>query len=884
MIIKIMQHCLKTVLLLSFLMLSSSLSFGLIAAEPGQRVGNGNGANGNSNATESAVSSLNRQGPRASDDYIPPEIIKQQRAEQEELNRPRREENQIDVLFSDRFREQNNTDANFFQEEIFKSQMNDTGVFLEDNKLETLRKGDRASIRAIQEGVLSDFKKTEEGRTQKILDFKNPIFFVSEGIDTFSYTNSMDLCSVINLGARNVDCLVYPENDVNNIASILRRGQRSDFFDKTGVNADFIIVRDDVFSQYKRGRGPLALAPDLDLMMYLNGDYLFMFANSMSNVFSFEHLSAQRRGKQLKVGYVNQQSRVIFERTLARIYPNHAYRYQSINVSTVDNAKESICNPTDVDVFIFFGGKIPDNLAKAMEECASVINPLTLSDVTLAEVVKLTDFFSVANVVGYFPTISVINYLEIYIALERAYKAANQNNDPSVKLNLADYADGHNDTPMAQSSSASKPQASASPATAREREADARRQRAEQLRRQRDEERVKKINELKAQREEKKKREEELLAKRNQRSNQQSRWTSFLSVLNFSSKKDVKEEKKSEPVYLNQELIIKEDSLNKIKGRANNIRLLGSDVNATEAEVQSNANRVYVTANTAIKTFGIRYVLLASRYAKRDNVISVFDSIIRDYFLLRDSILTPDMAKFNISDLILGTQGFLMPNMYHPALSKYTSFLLEQKNKKTPEQTIAIRILSINANNINIRFPTPFGPPALTAEQMDSLYTKARELNRRKEELAAIRIFQRDTKNIDRALEDIRAGRASPDSLLRATGLDFVNAIVDEQSVMTQGMLSEERLSPDAMRELEKLVDPSTIPVNTATATDIQNSVEGATPPAGGTATAETPAPTNEAGTKTEASTGVATAQAPAATGNQANSAGQSPATPTPAN
>jgi len=612
-----------------------------------------------------------------------------------------------------------------------------------------------------------------------------------------------------------------------------------------------------------------------------------MFANSMSNIFSFEHLSAQKRGKQIKVGYINQQSRVIFERTLARIYPNHVYRYQSINVNSLNAARDNICNPTDVDVFIFFGGKFPEPLEKVMEECSSVINPLTLSDVTLAEVVKLTDFFSVANVVGYFPTTSVLNYLEIYIALERAYKATNQNDDASGKLNLADYADGS--TANIQSAATVKQQQVNSPADARARELEARRQRAEVLRKQRDEERVRRINELKQKREEEQRKREELLNKKKQGSGK-SRFASFFSFLNFSSKKDPTQDKKSEPVYLNQELIIKEDSLNRIKGRANNTTLLGASTFETEAERlinrTDNSGRIYVTANTAIKTFGIRYVLLASRYAKRENVISVFDSIVKDYFLLRENILTPDMAKFNISDIILGTQGFLIPNNYHPALAQYPTFLLEQKTRKTPEQTIAIKVLSATDSSNNINFPTPFGPAALTTEQMDSLYTKARELNRRKEELAVIRIFQRDTVNINKALEDIRNGKQSSDSLLRATGLDYVNAVVDEQSVLTQGMLSEERLSPDAMKELEKLVDPSTIPVKKNTADDVKNAVEGA---GNNTASGDTPAadsnakqPAAETANTTVApnSANAAANNTPAAsTANAANNNAAAPAT-----
>lgn len=771
---------------------------------------------------------------KASDKYLNPESLKLQKQEEEERNKALREQNEIDILYSDKYRNQNSDDFNQFEEEIFKSQINDTGVFLNNNdKLQLSKTDEKVRVKAIQEGVLAEYKNDVEQKNKKILDFKNPIFFASEGTETFSYTNTMDLCSLVNLGNANVDCLVYPEENPANIASILRRGQNSDLYERAGVNADFVIIRDDVYSQYKKGRGSIALAPDLDVLMYLNGDYLFMFANSMSNTFSFEHLSAKKQGKQIKVGFINQQSRVIFERTLAKLFPNHLYRYTSVNVSSLERARENICNPTDIDVFIYFGGKIPSDLGKAMDDCSPIINPLTLSDSTLSDIIKQTDFFSVANTVGYYPISSVLNYLEIYIALENSYRNALKNDSASAekKINLDDYSSKGN----VQTAEVNKSKPT-DKMTARDRELEAKRKRAEMLKKQRAEERTKRINELKKKREEKKLKEQELLAKKLNKNKKQedkteegpSKIAAFFSFLNFSSKSDPIEKKKEGPVYLNQELIIKEDSLNKIKGRANNNSLLGNNIYATENEKQnnqdSNLGRVYITANTAIKTFGIRYVLLASRYAKRENVINVFDSIVKDFFLVRGSVLTPDVARFNISDLILGTSGGAKVNNYHPALSKYPNYLLELKTRKTPEQTLALRVLNVNSSNVN--YPKPYGPEPLVSEQMDTLYTKARELNKRKEELAAIRIYQRDTINIDKALDEMRNGKQPSDSLLKATGLDYVNAIVDEQSVLSQGMATEEKLTPEATRELDKLVDPQSLPVKPVSADDVKNSVE----------------------------------------------------------
>ncbi len=838
MVMKIVKNFSKIIFLI---LINAIFAMVLLAADNENSTGqvirgldnNGNVVIVESNQNSSKQKSkVNTPTAKASDKYLNQENLKLQKKEEEERNKALREQNQIGILYSDKYRAQNNDDVSQFEEEIFRSQINDTGVFLSDDKnLNFSKKDERITVQAIQEGVLAEYKDDADKKNKKILDFKNPIFFVSEGTDSFSYTNTMDLCSVVNFGY-SVDCLVYPELDPVNIPSILRRGVNSDFYEKTGVNADFIIVRDDVYSQYRKGRGNIALAPELDVLMYLNGEYLFMFANSMSNIFSFEHLSAQKQRKQIKVGFINQQSKVIFERTLAKLFPNHLYIYQPISVSTLDITRDSICNPTDVDVYIYFGGKLPNNLEKAMDDCSSIINPLTLSDSTLAEVIKLTDFFSIANVVGYYPTPSVINYLEIYVALENSYrKSLKDGNSASInKINLADYSDkGKTET-----KEVAQPKAPAK-MTARDKEIEAKRKRAEMLAKQRTEERTKRINELKEKRKEKKRKEQEILDKKlnkkaSAKKDNPSKESSFFSFLNFSSKSNVVEKKKEEPVYLNQELIIKEDSLKNIKGRTNNSSLLGVNVYATEKEKEKQRQdvprlgRAYVTVNAAVKTFGIRYVLLASRYAKRENVISVFDSIVKDFFLIRGSVLTPDVAKFSVADIILGTSEYSKIEDYHPALSKYPNYLLELKTKKTPEQTLALMLL--NSNVSNVKYPSNYGPATLSAEQMDALYTKARELNKIKDELAAIRIYQRDIMNIDKALEEMRDGKQPSDSLLKTTGLDYVNAIFDEQSVVSQGMATEERLTPQAMREIEQLVDPKTIPVEAVSADNIKDAVD----------------------------------------------------------
>ncbi len=146
-----------------------------------------------------------------------------------------------------------------------------------------------------------------------------------------------------------------------------------------------------------------------------------------------------------------------------------------------------------------------------MDDCSPVINPLTLSDTTLSEVIKLTDFFSVANIVSLLSCACSINYLEIYIALETSYRNSVKDGNVAIegKINIADYSDRG----KVQTAEANKPKAPAK-MTARERELEAKRKRAEMLKKQRAEERTKRINELKEKEKKKKRKEQELLEKK----------------------------------------------------------------------------------------------------------------------------------------------------------------------------------------------------------------------------------------------------------------------------------------------------------------------------------------------------------------------------------
>ncbi len=582
----------------------------------------------------------------------------------------------------------------------------------------------------LQEGIDSEVKDILNDSYNKKLNIANPIFMISEGINTTNYIYSSELCSIVNISDSNLTCLVYPVEKKKDIPSYLRRGLHSDKYKETGVNGDFVIARSDVYKLFLKGEGPLAGSPYLDLVMFLNGDYFFMFADKSKSSFSIEQLLITKGSTPVVVGYLNAPSRKVFEDVVRPLFPKNKFYYKAINIA---DAVNNICKPTNVDVFIFLGQDFPSSLKEVLTSCSKSINPLTFSDANINVILENNHVFSVANVINYYDSFSVMNFVETYIKVEKSYRQKLIEEEDRV------------------AAAAAKLEA--------ERKAKAENSLSKNIVSRRDN------TKPKSQPRPKKTLTETKIV-RNKRT--------------VVRKKDNVAEVAEKPVdeivvkesYLGRELVLNDQDLQRLEGVEAKIdsKFLGifPDIKHSMFE----GSNVYVTGNTVVKTFGIRHVLLATRYTKRDVVMRFFDGLIKDYFLIKENLLTPDMSKFSIKDILLGS-SVINNFRYHVGVFQYVRYMLERKVPKTDEQNIAIRLLATNVREDNI--PTPYGPQEPDIAQYNIIAERLKDLNKKKKELASIKIFQRDVKNIQMALLSIKEGKSIPNSVLEATGMRNIN-------------------------------------------------------------------------------------------------------------
>ena len=570
----------------------------------------------------------------------------------------------------------------------------------------------------LQEGVDSEVKDILNDSYNKKLNITNPIFIISEGINSTNYIYSSELCSIVNIADSSLTCLVYPVENKKDIPSYLRRGLNSDKYKETGVNGDFVVTRSDVYKLFLRGEGSLAGSPYLDLVMFLNGDYFFMFADKSKNSFSIEQLLITKGGTPVVVGYLNAPSKKVFEDVVRPLFPKNKFYYKAINIGDAGN---NICKPTNVDVFVFLGQDFPASLKEVLTSCSKSINPLTFSDANINVILERNRVFSVANVINYYDSFSIMNFVETYIKVEKSYRQKLIEEDDKL------------------ATAAAKLEA--------ERKAKAENSLSKNIVSRRDN------NKAKNQPIQKKTLTETKIV-RNKR-----------TVVRKKEDDTVVEAKPVDEIivkesYLGKEVVLNEQDLQRLEGVEAKIdsKFLGvfPDIKHSISEGSS----VYVTGNTVVKTFGIRHVLLATRYTKRDVVMRFFDGIIKDYFLVKENLLTPDMSKFSIKDILLGSS--ISNNFrYHVGVFQYVRYMLE------------IRLLATNVKEDNV--PTPYGPQEPDISQYNVIAERVQDLNKKKKELASIKIFQRDVKNIQMALLSIKEGKSIPNSVLEATGMRNIN-------------------------------------------------------------------------------------------------------------
>jgi hypothetical protein len=266
------------------------------------------------------------------------------------------------------------------------------------------------------EGIKNELEEENQSKDKKpTLD---PVFIVTGITESISYFYGLEICKLLNSKKQylSLNCMVLPVSSTKNAGNYLRRGKYSNYYKKLGVSADFIITRSNYLELHQLKKGPLKNYPDLDLVMFLNGEYIFALAplekNMDVNLSSIESILTTKQ--KVNILFMSTDSQSFFEEVTQNIskksmnYTFYDYNFKEKYIMSKDS--EIICNLKNIDLIVYVGSEFNENMIEFTQTCGKVLYPVTFKDSTINSLQTTSNEYSTANISKYYSLQILLNY------------------------------------------------------------------------------------------------------------------------------------------------------------------------------------------------------------------------------------------------------------------------------------------------------------------------------------------------------------------------------------------------------------------------------------------------------------------------------------------
>ncbi|MGV3279084.1 hypothetical protein ACFX5K_05505 [Rickettsiales bacterium LUAb2] len=272
---------------------------------------------------------------------------------------------------------------------------------------------------------------------------KQPIFILSGNLDSTDTAYAQNICNRLNNDVLNKDyvCFPYPIDDQSMAKNYIRTGT-SFLKPKKQVIADFMIanVNDIMFKQYNNS-GKFANYPDLDIVMFLQGTYLYMFGEQSYNAIEFKRFVssfvAKNPGKRINVGVVNEQARVLMTTLIL------SNNWNNVGFNFIDVDMDKANSSTKFDLIIDAGTKIDDSVQKFLNYNPGKYIPLSLDKTLIANAQKSNPQLSKEDISEYYTQYQLTSIVKELMKIEDENQAKDtaKDTDASDDKIVNDYTD-----------------------------------------------------------------------------------------------------------------------------------------------------------------------------------------------------------------------------------------------------------------------------------------------------------------------------------------------------------------------------------------------------------------------------------------------------------
>lgn len=268
------------------------------------------------------------------------------------------------------------------------------------------------------EGIKNELQEVGQTGKKSILE---PIFIVTGTTEDITYFYGLEVCKLLNSKKQylSLNCMVLPVSSVKNASNYLRRGKYSNYYKKLGVSADFIITRADYLGLHQVKKGPLKNYPDLDLVMFLNGEYIFALSplqeNMDSNLSSIDAILSAK--SKVNILFMSTDSQVFFEevtQNLSKKSMNYIFYDETFKEKYITSKdSEIICNLKSIDMIIYVGTEFNESMEELTKNCGKVLYPITFKDSTITALQTNNNEYSTADISKYYALQILLNYSNV---------------------------------------------------------------------------------------------------------------------------------------------------------------------------------------------------------------------------------------------------------------------------------------------------------------------------------------------------------------------------------------------------------------------------------------------------------------------------------------
>lgn len=307
---------------------------------------------------------------------------------------------------------------------VVPNNKNQEVVVNEVNFLDALNYGDTSDIEVLD--------------IYKLIQSRKALFILTDNEDKIAKVYGTNICDSMNnrLTNQKYVCIAQPVNNFyQNAANYVNKEQNLEA-NKQSFTADFLITRlDYLIDKQQNNSGPLANLPYIDMVMFLNGNYLFLWGDDKYRAIELTKelenfkKSHSKKNDVFKIAVANDFAKDLLIKILEA---NNLT--ESVQIDTIDISSTNKVAKKNYQVIAYAGSTISSEMSDYILKNYPSYVPLGMMDSVISNTMNKNQDLSSYNVSNYYTTEELLRNINIKSSTS---KMLTTNEDNKVDINNA---------------------------------------------------------------------------------------------------------------------------------------------------------------------------------------------------------------------------------------------------------------------------------------------------------------------------------------------------------------------------------------------------------------------------------------------------------------